>query len=108
MSDAFRHGPMYVPLAAMVPLAAAIKEVVDIPVLAVCRINDPVLAEKILADGHADLVGMTRACIADPQMPNKAKAGQLEDIPFLRGHKRLSRENNTWATHGLRPQCGHR
>lgn len=103
MSNAFRHGPMYVPLAAMVPLAAAIKEVVDIPVLAVCRINDPVLAEKILADGHADLVGMTRACIADPEMPNKAKAGQLEDIRFCVGinacHERI--------THGLPMICAH-
>lgn len=103
MSHAFRHGPMYVPLAAMVPLAAAIKEVVDIPVLAVCRINDPVLAEKILADGHADLVGMTRACIADPQMPNKARAGQLEDIRPCVGinacHERI--------THGLPMVCAH-
>ncbi len=80
LSDAFRHAPSYVPLAAMVPLAAGIKEVVDIPVLTVGRINDPVIAEKILADGHADLVGMTRACIADPHLPNKARAGQLEDI----------------------------
>ena len=103
LSNAFRHGPMYVPLAAMVPLAAGIKEVVDIPVLAVCRINDPVLAEKILADGHADLVGMTRAIIADPQMPNKAKAGQLEDIrpcvAINACHERI--------THGLSMVCAH-
>lgn len=103
VSRAFRHGPMYVPLAAMVPLAAAIKEVVDIPVLAVCRINDPVLAEKVLADGHADLVGMTRAIIADPHMPNKAKAGQLEDIRQCVGihscHERI--------TQGLSMVCAH-
>jgi len=74
------YGGMYVPLGAMVPLASAIREVVNIPVMAVGRITDPVQAEKILADGHADLIGMVRALIADPHLPNKAKAGQLEDI----------------------------
>ena len=80
LSRAMELAPMYVPLGAYVPLAAAIREVVSIPVVAGGRINDPVQAEKILADGHADLVGMCRALIADPYLPNKAKAGQLEDI----------------------------
>ena len=74
------YGATYLPLGAMVPLASAIREAVSIPVMTVGRINDPVQAEKILADGHADLIGMTRALIADPYLPNKAKAGQLEDI----------------------------
>ena len=80
LSRAMELAPMYVPLGAYVPLAVAIREVVSIPVVAGGRINDPVQAEKILADGHADLVGMCRALIADPYLPNKAKAGQLEDI----------------------------
>ena len=101
VAHAFRHGPMYVPLAAFIPLAAGIKEVVDIPVLGVCRINDPVLAEKVLADGHADLVGMTRACIADPHMPNKARAGKLEDIRECVG---INSCHET-ITHGLSMVC---
>ena len=80
LSEGMHSAPMYVPLGAFVPLAAAIKEVVNIPVMAGGRINDPIQAEKILADGHADLIGMCRALIADPYLPNKAKAGQLEDI----------------------------
>jgi len=80
LAKGIHYSSMYVPLGAMVPLASAIREVVNIPVMAVGRINDPVQAEKVLADGHADLVSMTRALIADPHMPNKAKAGQLEDI----------------------------
>ena len=80
LSEGMHAAPMYVPLGAFVPLAAAIKEVVNIPVMAGGRINDPIQAEKILADGHADLIGMCRALIADPYLPNKAKAGQLEDI----------------------------
>jgi len=80
LSEGMHSAPMYVPLGAFVPLAAAIKEVVNIPVMAGGRINDPIQAEKILADGHADLIGMCRALIADPYLPNKAKTGQLEDI----------------------------
>jgi len=81
LSRGIHYASMYIPLGAMVPLVAAIKEVVKVPVMAGgARINDPIQAEKILADGHADMVGMTRALIADPYLPNKAKAGQLEDI----------------------------
>lgn len=52
-----------------------IKKEVSLPVIAVGRINDPGLAEKILQEGKADLVSMGRALIADPELPNKAKAG---------------------------------
>ncbi len=85
LAKGIHYASMYIPLGAFVPLAAAIREVVKVPVVAVGRITDPVQAEKILANGHADLVGMTRALIADPHMPNKAKAGQLEDIRYCVG-----------------------
>ncbi|MFB3814105.1 MAG: FAD-dependent oxidoreductase [Terriglobales bacterium] len=69
------------PLGMWVPNASAIKEVVQKAfVFTVGRINDPVFAEKVLADGHADMVAMTRAHIADPEIVNKAKEGRLEDI----------------------------
>lgn len=71
---------MAIPLGAFVYLASAIKELVTIPVITVGRINDPVQAEKILADGHADLVAMARALIVDPEWPNKAQENRLEDI----------------------------
>ena len=44
------------------------------------RITDPVLGESILEKNQADFVGMTRALIANPHLPNKAKEGRLEDI----------------------------
>jgi mycofactocin system FadH/OYE family oxidoreductase 2 len=72
--------PWYIPIGSFVYLAAHIKEAVGIPVMCVNRINDPVLAEKILADHQADLIGMTRALIADPELPNKAKEGRLDEI----------------------------
>lgn len=72
--------PMYFPLGCFVYLSAAIKEVASLPVMAVGRITDPVQAEKILADGQADLVIMNRATICDPEMPKKAQEGRLDEI----------------------------
>lgn len=60
--------------------AKAIKEVVSIPVITVSRINDPFLAESILASGKADFVAMGRASLADPALPNKTQEGRFEDI----------------------------
>lgn len=51
--------------------AAAVREVVDVPVIAVGRIHDPVLAERILAEGRADFVAMGRPLLADPDLPRK-------------------------------------
>lgn len=72
---------MSFPPACFVYLAAGIRDVVDnIPVMAVARINDPILAEKILADGQADMILMARAFIADPEFPNKTKEGRTDEI----------------------------
>lgn len=72
--------PMYFPLGAFVHVAAAIKDVVDIPVMAVGRINDPQQAEDIIASGCADMVAMNRAIIADPAFGNKAREGRVQEI----------------------------
>ncbi|MFH1955244.1 MAG: FAD-dependent oxidoreductase [Pseudomonadota bacterium] len=76
---------MHVPFGVYLPFSSAIKEIVDIPVFVVARINDPLMAEQALADGHADMIGMTRACISDPEMPKKAKGGQLDEIRICIG-----------------------
>ncbi|MGH7319628.1 MAG: NAD(P)-binding protein, partial [Candidatus Rokuibacteriota bacterium] len=65
--------------------AASIKEVVDVPVLVAARIITPAMAEDVLQQGTADLIGMTRALIADPDLPVKALAGQSEDIRVCTG-----------------------
>jgi mycofactocin system FadH/OYE family oxidoreductase 2 len=75
-------GSMHMPLGYAVSLAAGIKEVVRLPVFATGRINDPVLAEKILAAGQADMIGMVRAQICDPNLARKAKEGRLEEIRY--------------------------
>ena len=60
--------------------AAAVKQVVDVPVIAVGRIHDPVRAERILADGRADFIAMGRPLLADPDLPRKLRAGQAHRI----------------------------
>lgn len=60
--------------------AESIKQVVDVPVIAVGRIHTPELAEQILLDGRADMIAMARPFLADPQWPAKARAGKAKDI----------------------------
>jgi NADPH-dependent 2,4-dienoyl-CoA reductase/sulfur reductase-like enzyme len=72
--------PMGMPKGLNVDSAAAVKAAVDVPVMAVGRLNDPVLAEGVLRDGKADLIGIGRGLIADPELPLKLGAGRREDI----------------------------
>ena len=55
--------------------AAAVKEVVDVPVIAVGRLHDPALAELVLADGRADFVAMGRPWLADESLGAKLAHG---------------------------------
>jgi 2,4-dienoyl-CoA reductase-like NADH-dependent reductase (Old Yellow Enzyme family)/thioredoxin reductase len=71
---------MSVPRGAFVYLAEESKKVAKVPVIAAYRINDPILADRIIAEGRADIIGMGRALIADPELPNKASEGRLHEI----------------------------
>jgi len=55
--------------------AAAVRQAVDVPVIAVGRLHDPDLAEQVLADGRADFVALGRPLLADPELPNKLRTG---------------------------------
>jgi len=72
---------MAYPRGLFVPLAAAVKAAVPaMPVLHAGRIVEPAHAEQVLAQGAVDLVGMTRALIADPDLPRKVLAGAADDV----------------------------
>jgi len=74
----------------LVPLAAAVKEKVNIPVLTVGGISSPEYAEEILVEGRADIIGMGRALLADPDLPRKARSGRRKEIiPCLRCNRCL-------------------
>ena len=69
-----------VPRAAFVEATRQVREVVSIPVVASNRINDPQVAEDILASDQADAVSMARPLLADPEFVNKAAAGRADEI----------------------------
>ena len=79
-SGFLNHPPYYVTEGVFVHLAEAVKAQVDIPVITVGRIRNPLMADQIIADGKADLISMGRALIADPRLPQKAKEGRLAEI----------------------------
>jgi len=72
--------PMYVPLGYNRHLSAAIKEEVDLPVMVAGRIKDPEMAEAIVSEAQADMVAMTRATIADPNLPRKMLLEREDEI----------------------------
>ncbi len=60
--------------------AAAVRQVVDVPVIAVGRIHDAARAERILADGRADFIAMGRPLLADPDLPRKLQSGHAHRV----------------------------
>jgi 2,4-dienoyl-CoA reductase-like NADH-dependent reductase (Old Yellow Enzyme family) len=72
--------PMAFKTSYVAPYAATVKQRVGIPVFVAGRINQPQEADAIVASGQADVCGMTRAMICDPEMPNKAARGAPDDI----------------------------
>jgi 2,4-dienoyl-CoA reductase (NADPH2) len=73
-------------IATMVPRAAfawvteKLKLEIRIPVVATNRINDPAVAEQVLAAGQADMISMARPFLADPDFVRKAAAGRADEI----------------------------
>lgn len=61
-------------------LSEKIKKSLSIPVITGYRITSPHVAEDILVKGKADMIGLARALIADPEWPDKAKEGRFKDI----------------------------
>ncbi|MDX9682192.1 FAD-dependent oxidoreductase [Pseudomonas protegens] len=72
--------PMAVEAAYLAREAGTFKAGLSIPLFVTGRINQPQEAEAIIAKGQADVCGMTRALICDPQMPNKSDSGHAEDV----------------------------
>jgi mycofactocin system FadH/OYE family oxidoreductase 2 len=71
---------MHVPPGYALFIPSAIRKAVDLPVVGVGRFKDPLQAERALAEGHCDLVGVVRGQIADADFAAKARAGATEQI----------------------------
>ena len=61
-------------------LVTEIKRAVSVPVIAVGRFTEPQYAELLVKQGRADLIAFGRQSIADPELPAKARNGQLETL----------------------------
>lgn len=72
--------PMWVQRGHMVHYAAAVKEAVNVPVIAVGRLDDPALAERVVREGSADLVLIGRGLIADPDWTVKLEQERRDEI----------------------------
>ncbi|MEA3185094.1 MAG: hypothetical protein QOJ74_1571 [Ilumatobacteraceae bacterium] len=71
---------MHIPPGYAMFVPSAIREAVELPVVGVGRFKDPLQAERALAEGHCDLVGVVRGQIADAEFAAKAKAGASDEI----------------------------
>ena len=70
---------MHVPPGYAMFIPSAIRKAVDLPVVGVGRFKDPLQAERALAEGHCDLVGVVRGQIADADFAAKARAGATDE-----------------------------
>lgn len=76
------------PIAYMANFAEEVKKSVGIPVIAVGRINDPYIAEELVASDRVDMISIGRQSIADPHFPNKVLAADLDEIcPCIACHQ---------------------
>jgi 2,4-dienoyl-CoA reductase (NADPH2) len=71
---------MHIPPNYAMFIPSAIRKAVELPVVGVGRFKDPLQAERALADGHCDLVGVVRGQIADADFAAKARAGATDEI----------------------------
>ncbi|SFM14619.1 oxidoreductase [Marinobacter zhejiangensis] len=69
-----------VPRAAFTEVTARLRSEVNVPLVTTNRINMPDVAEKVLAEGHADMVSMARPFLADADLVIKAEEDRAEEI----------------------------
>ena len=77
---AVTHPSMFLEDGVNVKYAAEIRKYVKTPVATVGALTDPALMEEIIASGQADVVEIARGLIAEPDLPNKARAGRDDEI----------------------------
>ena len=107
VSGFLNQPPYYVEEGVFVHLAEAIKSVVNIPVITVGRIRNPVMADQIVRDGKADFVSMGRALIADPYLPEKAKEGRFEEIiPCISCNRCIQTQRKEAIRCAVNPETG--
>jgi len=101
--------PMHLPRGCNSHLSYQIKQVVNIPVIVVGRINTPQVAEEILSQGKADLIALGRPLVADPYFAHKAAQGKTREIrPCIACNLGcIGRVKKQWGIHcAVNPMAG--
>ena len=80
VSNMLHEPPMGLPPGPFREHSGRIRQQIDIPVIHGTRIHTAELAEEVLREGQADMVGMVRPLIADPRLPEKARTGRADQI----------------------------
>lgn len=82
------HPPVYMPKACNLQDVSAVKAAVSIPVVCAGRFDDPALADRAIAEGKIDMMGMGRPLLADPELGKKFYEGRLSDVrPCISCHQ---------------------
>lgn len=104
------HPPTYQSDACMADLLGGVKNIVDIPIIAVGKLGTPEIAENILQGNIADMIAVGRPLLADPQWPSKVRSGKVTDIrPCIGCHEgcfRLPAAQNKPMSCSVNPSCG--
>ena len=100
--------PMFTPASPHLEFAGWVKKQVDVPVMHASKIADVATARYAIAEGLLDLVGMTRALIADPDLPRKVAAGPRRSGAAVRRCQYLPGLDLHVGLDALHPQPGDR
>lgn len=100
---------VYNPDASKTDLTALVKSCVSIPVFCDGKLNDPLTAEQMLQEGKTDFIALGKQAIADPDWPNKARAGQYDDIRRCIGCNEchMGMHQGKYLMCAVNPYCGH-
>jgi 2,4-dienoyl-CoA reductase-like NADH-dependent reductase (Old Yellow Enzyme family)/thioredoxin reductase len=80
--------------------AGVLRQALDIPVIVTGRVTTPDVAERLLRDGQADMVGMVRALLADPEWVTKVKSADTANLRLCTGDNEGCRQRTQFRTRG--------
>jgi len=101
------HPPIYQPWGMAADLTGKVKQAVKIPCIVAGKLGLPELAEKLVADGKADMVALGRPLLADAYWPKKAFEGRADEItPCIGCHEEMYKsEMYQFTTCAVNPLC---
>jgi 2,4-dienoyl-CoA reductase-like NADH-dependent reductase (Old Yellow Enzyme family)/NADPH-dependent 2,4-dienoyl-CoA reductase/sulfur reductase-like enzyme len=88
------------PQAVYAESAGVLRSALDIPVILTGRVTTPEVAERVLRDGQADMVGMVRALLADPEWVTKVKSADIASLRLCTGDNEGCRQRTQFRTRG--------